>query len=159
MKAAVNRKRANPTAKADKRRVYYSGRTPILAPISPALAEEIERETEWYRLRTFAQQTAFIERICQQIAEAFKPDKIILFGSRAYGKPRIHSDVDLLVIMPYEGSSRAQATRIRSCLDKLVEMDLLVRTADEVRERIALEDDFMQEIIEHGKVMYEANHA
>ena len=99
------------------------------------------------------------EESCRQIADAFKPDKIILFGSRADGKPRLNSDVDLLVIMPYEGSSREQASKIRRHLDKLVSMDLLVRTADEVRERIAIEDDFIQQIIEHGKVMYEANHS
>ncbi len=33
-----------------------------------------------------------------------------------------------------------------------------VRTKDEIRERIKIEDDFIQEIVERGKVMYEANH-
>ena len=35
-----------------------------------------------------------------QIAEKFKPEKIVLFGSQAYGTPHADSDVDILVIMP-----------------------------------------------------------
>ncbi len=96
--------------------------------------------------------------MCRQIAGAFKPDKIILFGSRAYGKPREDSDIDLLVIMPYAGSHAAQAVKILRHLDVLAPIDLLVRTAKEVRERIEMEDDFIEEIVRRGKVMYEANH-
>ena len=42
---------------------------------------------------------AAIRRFARRIAERFQPDKIILFGSYAYGKPHEESDVDLLVIM------------------------------------------------------------
>jgi len=123
-----------------------------------ALAKQIAHQTEWYRLRKRAQQTTYIKRLVRQIVEAFHPDKIILFGSRAYGKPRKDSDIDLLVIMPYEGSHAAQAVRILHHLGVLAPIDLLVRTAEEVRERIEIEDDFMEEIVERGKVMYEADH-
>jgi len=122
------------------------------------ISDEIARMTEWYRLDKRAQQMAYIKRLCQRIVEAFHPEKIILFGSRAYGKPREDSDIDLLVIMPYEGSSRAQAVRILHHLGVLAPIDLLVRTAEEVRERIEIEDDFTEEIVERGKVMYEADH-
>ena len=44
---------------------------------------------------------AQIKNLCQQIVENFKPQKIILFGSHAYGKPNADSDVDLLVVMPF----------------------------------------------------------
>ncbi len=122
------------------------------------LSEEIAEKTEWYRLDKRSQQMAYIKRLCRRIVEAFHPDKIILFGSRAYGKPREDSDIDLLVVMPYKGSSRAQAVRILRHLGVLAPIDLLVRTKDEIRERIKIEDDFIQEIVERGKVMYEANH-
>lgn len=145
--------------KSVKPRVYYAGRSPIRVPVTPEQGEKIERITEWFRLRTLDQQTAFINRMCSEIVEGFKPDKIILFGSRAYGKPRISSDVDLLVIMPYKGSSRALAASISRHLDMLFPCDLLVRTAEEVRQRIAMEDDFMEEIVARGKVLYETNHA
>jgi predicted nucleotidyltransferase len=41
-----------------------------------------------------------IRRYARAIAEEFRPDKIVLFGSYAYGTPHENSDVDLLVVMP-----------------------------------------------------------
>ena len=38
-------------------------------------------------------------------------------------------------------------------------LDLIVRTSEQVKERLAMQDNFMQEIIKQGKVAYEANHA
>lgn len=123
------------------------------------LPEEIAEKTEWYRLDKRGQQMAYIKRLCQRIVEAFHPEKVILFGSRAYGKPREDSDIDLLVIMPYKGDDAMTAVKILNHLDVLAPIDLLVRSPKEVRERIKMEDDFMEEIVERGKVMYEANHA
>ena len=121
-------------------------------------SQEIATKTEWYRLEKRAQQSSYIRRLCQQIVEAFHPEKIILFGSRAYGKPRGDSDIDLLVIMPYEGSHRAQAVRIHNHLNVLAPMDIVVRTPEEVQERIEMGDQFMREIVARGKVIYEAHH-
>lgn len=55
-----------------------------------------------------------IERLCQKIACEFHPEKIILFGSHAYGKPQLDSDVDLLVIMPFKGTGQRTDKRSRS---------------------------------------------
>jgi predicted nucleotidyltransferase len=46
-----------------------------------------------------------IEAMCHKIAQEFTPEKIVLFGSYAYGKPHEGSDVDLLVILPFAGTS------------------------------------------------------
>lgn len=131
----------------------------FLVPVEPEVAARIHQITEWFRLDTRAKKMAYINRLCQKIVEGFQPDKIILFGSRAYGKPRADSDIDLLVVMPYEGSHSAQAIRILTYLDVLVSLDLLVRTPEEVEQRMEMGDQFMKEIITRGKVMYEANHA
>jgi len=98
-----------------------------------------------------------ISGLCDTIAREFPPDKIVLFGSYAYGKPRPDSDVDLLVIMPFEGSPFRQAAVILNHVVRTVgvlPMDLLVRTATQVQERLHLGDSFMRAIIEHGKVIY-----
>lgn len=123
------------------------------------LSDEIAEKTEWYRLDKRSQQMAYIKRLCRRIVDAFHPEKIILFGSRAYGKPREDSDIDLLVVMPYEGSHLAQAARILRHLGVLAPIEMLVRSPDEIHERIEIGDRFMQEIAERGKVMYEAAHA
>lgn len=110
--------------------------------------------TEELKLNTAEQ----IARLCEQIVREFRPQKIILFGSYAYGQPSPDSDVDLLVVIPFEGSSREQAAKIRSRIDTPVAFDLLVRTPEQISERLAMDDFFMREITEQGKVLYEANH-
>lgn len=99
-----------------------------------------------------------IKQLCDQIAREFKPEKIILFGSHAYGKPQWDSDVDLLIIMRFKGRPHRQAVNIRSRIAAPMALDLLVRTPEEISKRVAMEDFFIREIIERGKVMYEANH-
>jgi predicted nucleotidyltransferase len=100
-----------------------------------------------------------IEELSERIAREFQPEKIILFGSYAYGHPSADSDIDLLVIMAFEGGQPEQAIRILTRLKMLAPIDLLVRRPEEVAERLAMGDSFMREIIERGRLMYEAPHA
>lgn len=97
-----------------------------------------------------------IKSLADQIAREFHPDKIILFGSHAYGRPGADSDVDLLVIMRFRGRPVRQAIAILNKLNMLTPIDLLVRTPEQIQERLALGDRFIREILERGKVMYEA---
>jgi predicted nucleotidyltransferase len=98
-----------------------------------------------------------IKALSEQIAHAFNPQKIILFGSYAHGKPAWDSDVDLLVVMPFKGRPNRQAIKIRSRIDTPLALDLLVRTPRQVSRRLAMGDSFMRDIIERGKVVYEAH--
>lgn len=99
---------------------------------------------------------ALIQNICDRIAEKFQPEQIILFGSHAYGTPTSESDLDLLVVMPFAGSPLSQAVNICRQLKLMLPLDLIVRTRAQVNERLAMNDSFMREIVERGKVMYEA---
>ena len=102
--------------------------------------------------------TKQIKKLCEQIAREFHPEKIILFGSHAYGRPGPDSDIDLLVVMPFKGRAVRQAIKIRNRLDTPMAVDLIVRTPRQVSERLAMGDFFIREITEHGTVLYEANH-
>jgi predicted nucleotidyltransferase len=100
---------------------------------------------------------ANIRKFCNAVAKQFRPRKIILFGSYAYGKPTEDSDVDLLVVMDrtrYRGER--MSLRIRLAVDRDFPMDLLVRTPAEVAKRLRWGDCFIREIVEKGKVLYEA---
>jgi predicted nucleotidyltransferase len=97
-----------------------------------------------------------IKRVCAQIAREFRPQRIILFGSYAYGKPTSDSDVDLLVIMPLNGRPTEKAVEISSRLEHRFPIDLLVRSPEEVRRRLAWNDFFLREATEKGMVMYES---
>jgi predicted nucleotidyltransferase len=100
-----------------------------------------------------------IRRYARAIAERFHPDKIILFGSYAYGTPTPDSDVDLLVVMPTR-SQLDQPAWIDDALEgEGIEpgfpMDLLVRTPRVLEQRLRWGDWFLREIVTRGKVLYE----
>ena len=105
-----------------------------------------------FKLVTRAQIRAVVARI----VAAVDPDKVILFGSYAYGKPTIDSDVDFLVVMDSNERPAKRAIRIEyDLLDVPFPMDILVRTPSEIAERLQMEDYFMQEVIRRGQTIYE----
>ena len=103
--------------------------------------------------------TKHIQAFSNRIIAQFKPEKVILFGSHAYGNPGIDSDVDLLVIMNFDGKNAVKAAEILNTTNPNFPVDLIVRTPDQVRERLSLGDFFMKEILEKGTVLYEAAYA
>src|SRR5438309_1186950 len=76
-----------------------------------------------------------IRRFARQVGERFRPDKIILFGSHAYGTPHADSDVDILVIMPCRNEID-QRFKIRCEIPAPFAMDLLVRTPKDLAWRL-----------------------
>ena len=98
-----------------------------------------------------------IEEFGQQIGHEFGAEKVVLFGSYAEGAATEDSDVDLLVICPFEGKSVHKSVEIRMKLRPKFPIDLLVRTPEKLRQRIEMGDDFIKEILEEGKVLYEAD--
>lgn len=95
-----------------------------------------------------------IKRFARRIAEKFDPEKIILFGSFAYGTPHEESDVDLLVVMPAR-EELTKAARIQLAFERTFPLDLLVRTPQRFRRRLAEGDQFLREVVEKGIVLYE----
>ena len=99
-----------------------------------------------------------IRDLTSQIAREFNPDRIILFGSHAYGRPSNDSDVDILVVLPFEGKPVRKAIEIRNKVNASLPLDLIVRTPEQLAERVAQNDWFIREILERGRTLYEANH-
>jgi predicted nucleotidyltransferase len=95
-----------------------------------------------------------IRRFARQVAERFGPEKIILFGSYAYGTPHADSDVDILVVMPARNQID-QAVRIDQAIDAPFPLDLIVRTPKNLAWRLQEGDSFLREIVTRGKVLYE----
>jgi predicted nucleotidyltransferase len=98
---------------------------------------------------------AAIRRFARRIAERFQPDKIILFGSYAYGQPHEESDVDLLVTMRTKNAID-QSIRICLAFEQEFSLDLIVRTPWQIERGFKDDDWFLREIVENGKVLYEA---
>jgi len=99
-----------------------------------------------------------IEDLTSQIVREFNPERIILFGSYAYGRASDDSDVDLLIVLPFEGKPVRKAIEIRNKINARVPLDLIVRTPEQLAQRLAQNDWFMREIVERGRTLYEANH-
>jgi predicted nucleotidyltransferase len=150
-----------------RKNITHQQQAQVAAPAPAFATAELPQEVQAYlqkfraweeSFRSPARRQAYIQQICERIAQRYHPEKIILFGSHAYGQPTAESDVDLLVVMDFVGSPLQQAIKISRELGLVTPLDLLVRTAAQVQERLRIEDPFMREIIERGKVLYEADH-
>ena len=96
-----------------------------------------------------------IKNVTEQIVQSYNPEKIILFGSFAYGKPRPSSDIDLLII---KKSRKKRVERIKEILMKVesdIPLEPLVYTPKEIKQRLNLGDFFVQDIFKKGKLLYE----
>ncbi len=97
-----------------------------------------------------------IAEVADQVRREFDPQRIILFGSHADGTADADSDVDLLVIMPDGGDPVGQALTVRERLDCKFPLDLIVRSEEDLVWRLEHEDWFLRDIIDRGRVLYEA---
>jgi predicted nucleotidyltransferase len=98
-----------------------------------------------------------ILKLVDDIARRFHPERIILFGSYAWGEPTEDSDIDLMVVKRYTGPSYLAATRVRAAVDVDFPMDILVRSPAEVTRRLAMRDFFIMDIMEDGLVLHDAD--
>ncbi|MDD5087630.1 MAG: nucleotidyltransferase domain-containing protein [bacterium] len=100
---------------------------------------------------------AAIQELSHRIAREYQPEKIVLFGSYAYGVPRRESDVDLLVIMPFEGRGFRKSLEIwRKCKPSF-DVDIIARRPEDTQRRYAEGDPLIREALDRGKVLYERN--
>ena len=100
-----------------------------------------------------------IESVLQKLVTEYDPQKVILFGSHAYGKPQPDSDVDLLIIK--ETKERfidrwVTVQRILTGVHRGVAVETLVLTPHELEDRLAIGDQFVEEILAKGQILYAA---
>ena len=97
-----------------------------------------------------------ISFIAREIAAHFRPKKIILFGTYAYGDPKPESDLDLLVILETDMRESQKALQIRKLLNPSFGIDIVVFTPGNLQKRLALGDSFLKEVVTKGRVLYES---
>ena len=97
-----------------------------------------------------------LNEITRRIAEAVQPEKIILFGSCAWGMPGEASDIDLFIVVPRsEEPSYRRARPIYRCLRGIgVPVDVIVQTHDEVERARGVATSLTRNVLEKGKVLY-----
>ncbi len=99
-----------------------------------------------------------IKRLCNEIVKNFQPQRVVLFGSFAYGVPNENSDIDLLVVMPYVGNELEQMLKIRMSIRSSYPIDVLVKTPSQLQQRVEMGDLFIKDIVENGQLLYETKH-
>ena len=72
-----------------------------------------------------------IQDLCNRIVQEFQPERIILFGSYADGNPTPDSDVDILVVLPFEGKNLYKSLEILNRANPAFPIDLLARRPDD----------------------------
>ena len=98
---------------------------------------------------------AQIAEMVRRIVQYCDPDKIILFGSQACGTARADSDVDLLVVMPVEGSKRTKQIELRCVLhDICVPKDIIVIRPEELERQRDIVGTIVWPAVREGKVLY-----
>jgi HEPN domain-containing protein/predicted nucleotidyltransferase len=98
-----------------------------------------------------------IDRMVKRIVKRFRPEKIILFGSHARGEAGPDSDVDLLVVMPLDGSKREKAVEMLEALDEIaVATDITVTSPEDFAWRKDIVGTIEWPAAREGEVLYEA---
>jgi predicted nucleotidyltransferase len=100
-----------------------------------------------------------IQKFAVDIARLFEPDRIVLFGSHAYGAPGEFSDVDLLLVMNFEGRAVDRATDIWAALRPSFPVDLILRRPDDLARRYRQLDPLLRDALDKGVVLYERDRA
>lgn len=99
--------------------------------------------------------TLQIAEMVRRIVKYCDPDQVILFGSQARGTAHADSDVDLLVVMPVEGSKRAKQVELRCLLhDICVPKDIIVVRPEELARRRDIVGTVVWPAVREGKVLY-----
>ncbi len=98
-----------------------------------------------------------ITEIVAKLKKEYEPEKIILFGSYAYGKPQEDSDIDLFIIKHTDKRRIDRFVEVKRLIydpARRISVSPLVYTPDEVAQRLAIGDQFIEEVINRGDVLY-----
>jgi len=99
-----------------------------------------------------------IARLAERIGREYKPQKVILFGSYARGRPTEDSDIDFFIIKDTDARRVDRFVEVKQLIydpQLRIPVSPLVYTPQELEERLDMGDNFVKEIMSQGKVLYE----
>ena len=109
-------------------------------------------------MRGGAEHQQAIQELAQRIVRTYAPERIVLFGSYAYGTPHEDSDVDLLIIKSTDEPPLQRRVAVRRLIYDTAQrlpVGLIVVTPDELRAHLDQGDQFFEEIAGRGEVLYD----
>lgn len=100
-----------------------------------------------------------LEVITKRIVKNYAPEKIILFGSYAWGKPTEDSDFDLMIVKKDKKKGKEgffeEQMKVSDIIDGELAIDVLIHTPEEIKKRLDMGDFFYEDIMKKGKCLYE----
>ena len=103
--------------------------------------------------------TATIQAMVDKLKREYAPQRIVLFGSYAYGNPTPDSDIDILIVKDTPERFIDRWTTVRRILSdstRMIPIETLVLTPEELSERLRVGDQFIAKIVEDGEVLHAA---
>ncbi len=122
---------------------------------SQVVGQAVQRGTSPAIRRDFA---SALETILRRIVEGYQPQKIVLYGSLAWGNPDKDSDIDLLIVKESNETPlqrRVQVRRVAAEAGRRIPFSPLVLTPNELQHRLAMNDSFYHQIVKQGQTLYE----
>ena len=109
----------------------------------------------WYNISmTVTQIQSQIDSITKQLIQKYQPEKIILFGSAAFGQMSPDSDLDFFIVKDDKKPAHERMTEVYRLIDKDIAADFLVYTPAELAKRVKMGDPFIKSVLSEGKVLY-----
>jgi predicted nucleotidyltransferase len=96
-----------------------------------------------------------IQEVADKIVQEFQPEKIILFGSWAWGEPTEDSDVDLFVVKETTDNRKTAREIDGSIFPRPFPMDLFVYTPKQLKKELSFEEPFITKVSKKGMLLYE----
>ncbi len=96
-----------------------------------------------------------IAEVAEKIAEKCQPQKIILFGSWAWGKPTKDSDVDLFIVKETDNTRKTAMEIDGLVFPRHFPIDFVVYTPSQLKRELGIEEPFVSKIAMDGKILYE----
>jgi len=135
-------------------RLTVAGRKSSPAP--GLLMKKLEFEVAQKRKKLLIEE---LQKIVSVLIENYQPEKIILLGSLASDEVKEESDIDLLLVKKSDKRPLERVTEVMALLGyPRVALDIFVYTPEEIEYLKKEESQFIEDILEHGKVLYEKNH-
>jgi predicted nucleotidyltransferase len=97
-----------------------------------------------------------LAEIVRRLREAFQPERIYLFGSKARGDTGPDSDYDLLIVVPDEASPEQKRSRLayQALRGTRTAADVLVWTREAFDSRLHLPASLPAIVAREGKLLY-----
>ena len=97
-----------------------------------------------------------LDEVVSRLVKTFSPEKVILFGSHAWGNPHTDSDIDLLVVLKNDDTppTRRAAKAYRSLRGLALPVEIIVSTIEELKRNLSVPTSLTRKIFEQGKVLY-----